>query len=293
MSWADLPPLAMLRALAAYAETGGTTQAGALLNVSHAAISQQLRALEAHLGVRLFDRSARSLKFTPEGHLLAESCLKCFSEVSETVGMLTETEAARPIHVSTTPSFATNWLMPRLHGFRAKHPDIGLVIDPTPQTIATTTPGIDLWIRYGQGNWPHTEIRPLVLSPMVVVGAPELVGKKGPFEPHDLAQYPWIEELGVSESQRWMVRHGLQSAKRPQDVTLPGSLHLAAALTGQGIAAMVMCFAQAELDAGRLVLLHREDNPKSGYYALTRPTAQRPALKTFLKWLWREGPPSA
>ena len=71
--WHRLPPLSALRAFSAYAETGSVTRAGALLNVSHAAISQQMRNLETHLGLALLDRSGRALALTPEGQQLADA----------------------------------------------------------------------------------------------------------------------------------------------------------------------------------------------------------------------------
>ena len=73
MDWRDLPPLSALRAFAAFAETGKVVAAGNALGVSHAAISQQLRGLEDHLGLSLLDRSGRSLRLTPEGQVLADA----------------------------------------------------------------------------------------------------------------------------------------------------------------------------------------------------------------------------
>jgi len=78
MEWQTLPPLTALRAFAALAETGGTVAAGARLNVSHAAVSQQVKQLESHLGVALVDRSGRQLRLTAEGPVLAEALNRVF-----------------------------------------------------------------------------------------------------------------------------------------------------------------------------------------------------------------------
>ena len=172
MDWTDLPPLSALRAFAAYAETGAVQKAGDKLNVSHAAISQQIRNLENHLGLRLLDRSGRSASLTEEGRALASALETGFGEIARTVAQLTGSEQARPLHVSTTPSFAANWLMPRLADFRSRHPEIDIVIDPNPALCDPTPGGVDIAIRYGNGHWPGMEARLLIPSAMAVVAAP-------------------------------------------------------------------------------------------------------------------------
>ena len=114
MDWTALPPLTALRALAAYADTGSMAEAGARLNVSHAAISQQIRALEENLGVALLDRQARSGALTPEGRALAEAALTGFADMASLAAELSGRDEERPIQISTTPSFASYWLMPSL-----------------------------------------------------------------------------------------------------------------------------------------------------------------------------------
>ena len=85
MDWLALPPLTALRAFAALAETGSAVAAGERLNVSHAAISQQLKTLEAHMGVTLVDRSGRQLALTPEGQRLAEALTAGFGTIARSV----------------------------------------------------------------------------------------------------------------------------------------------------------------------------------------------------------------
>ena len=138
MDWLSLPPMAALRAFAAFSETGNVVQAGAALNVSHAAISQQLRALEAHLGAALLDRSGRALALTAEGAHLARALQLGFGAIQTAVQEISTASAARPLHVTCTPMFATHWLMPRLPGFQAEHPGIELVLDPSGRVVELT-----------------------------------------------------------------------------------------------------------------------------------------------------------
>lgn len=119
--WRTLPPLAALRAFAAWVDCGSMTAAGAALNVSHAAISQQIRALETHLGLALVDRSSTPPQPTAEGAQLAETARSGFGAMARCVAELTGADAARPLQVTTSPGFAASWLLPRLGQFRAAH----------------------------------------------------------------------------------------------------------------------------------------------------------------------------
>src|SRR6056297_1989485 len=127
IDWSSLPSLSALRAFCAFVQTGSVAQAGAALNVSHAAISQQLRSLEAHLGIALFDRTNRALVLTPEGADLARALEDGFGQISEAVAALSDTEAQRPLNIGCTPTFASAWLMPRLPAFQAENPGIDMV----------------------------------------------------------------------------------------------------------------------------------------------------------------------
>lgn len=288
MDWRSLPPLSALRAFAAYAQTGSVEQAGALLNVSHAAISQQLRALESHTGLALLDRSGRSMVLTETGQALARAVEDGFGQIGQAVNALTGAEAVRPLHVTTTPSFASYWLMPRLAGFRAEAPGVDLMLNPTPQ-LADPAPGdIDVAIRYGDGNWPGFESEMLVPSPIVVVGAPSLVEDVARLSPSDLTRYPWLQELGSNEASRWLQKKGVQDAPPAGVVSVPGNLMIDGARAGQGVAVTTFVAVADDVAAGRLNILFQEEDT-NGYHIVTIPGVPRPPLRAFLRWLRREG----
>ena len=159
MDWLKFPPLASLRAFAAFTEKRNVVQAGEALNVSHAAISQQLCALETFLGVALLDRSGKSLTLTADGEHLARAVQLGFGAISSAVSDLVQSGSDRPVHVSLTSSFAASWLMPRLPAFRSEHPDIDLVLDPSPELVELRPGGVDVAIRYGAGGWPGVQSR--------------------------------------------------------------------------------------------------------------------------------------
>lgn len=285
--WRDLPPLSSLKAFAAFCDAGSVVEAGAQLNVSHAAISQQLRALETHLSVSLLDRAGRSLKLTQEGEILAKALAEGFGAIAQGVAQITGADAARALHVTCTPSFAANWLMPRLASFRQHHPQIDIMINPTPQ-LADPAPGqIDVALRYGKGPWAGLESSLLFKSSMAIVGSPDLIGDSQADTPNDLAKFPWLQELGTSESTTWLETHGVCCPDVPGTMHLPGNLMLDAARSGQGIAVTARVSIEEDLRAGRLKLLY-EDSLDSGYHIVTTPGIMRPPVKAFVTWLKRE-----
>lgn len=286
-NWLSLPPLSALRAFAAYAETGSVTRAGAALNVSHAAISQQLRSLETHLGLALLDRSARALSLTPEGVQLAEALTSSFARIAQVIDALTGADADRPLHVATTPSFASNWLMPRLASFRAAHPEIDIMINPSPALTDPSPGAIDVALRYGNGHWPGLDAELLVLSSITVVAAPSLIGDLQPKSAEDLVNFPWIQELGTSESSLWLAGRGVTGLRKLGLIHVPGNLMLDGARSGQGIAVSTRVSVEEDLRSGRLRLLF-EDRHGDGYHIVTAPGVMRPPLRHFIAWLRRE-----
>ncbi|ETX29872.1 LysR family transcriptional regulator [Roseivivax isoporae] len=282
-----LPALSALKAFHFFAETGSATRAGAAMNVSHAAVSQQLRNLEAHLGVRLIDRAGRTLTLTPEGRQLAEALAAGFGRIAEAVEALTGADADRPLHVSTTPSFAANWLMPRLAGFRMAHPEIDIMIDPTPAMNDPVPGGIDVALRYGDGGWPGLTSEPLLTSPIWIVAAPELIGDLVPERPQDLLAFPWLQELGTTEATEWFAQHGVTGRRAKGVVHVPGNLMLDGARNGQGIVVTTRVSVEEDVRAGRLRLLF-EERRHGGYHIVTAPGVPRRPLADFLRWLRRE-----
>jgi LysR family glycine cleavage system transcriptional activator len=284
----SLPPLASLRAFAAFVGAGSLVRAGEALNVSHAAVSQQLRALESHLGVALFDRSGQSLRLTAEGQLLAEATVAGFEGMVRAVDELTGRDAGRPLMVTTTSSFASGWLLPRLADFRARHPGIDLMIDPSPDLKALAPGGFDVALRYGSGDWPGLESELVLSTAVVIVAAPSLVGSGVRAE--DLAALegvPWLQELGTSEATDFMRRHGLNRSGRPGLTALPGQLMLDAARDGQGLAVVARAFVEADIAAGRLVQVFISSD-RDGYFLVTRPGVLRPPARAFVAWVRRQ-----
>ncbi|WP_170553022.1 LysR family transcriptional regulator [Ruegeria atlantica] len=287
MNWMTMPPLASLKAFHAFAEAGNVLQAGVLLNVSHAAISQQLRALEKHLGVTLLDRSGKSMTLTVEGEKLARALHLGFGAIGAAVADLTHIAEDRPVHVSLTASFAASWLMPRLPAFQAEYPDIPLALDPSPDLASLRPGGVDVAIRYGDGHWQGVNAEPLLQSPIVIVAAPSLLGGRETITPDELSQLPWLEELGTTEATSWLARRGVEHGPRAGRILLPGNLVLEGLRAGQGVTFTARHFVEADIHAGRIIELFREPGAR-GYHIVTGDAPLRPAVKIFVSWLRRQ-----
>ncbi|MRU15084.1 LysR family transcriptional regulator [Roseovarius sp. A21] len=287
MNWLSLPPLTALRAFAALSETGSASAAGDALNVSHAAISQQIKTLEGHMGLTLVDRSGRKLTLTPEGRQLAEALTAGFGGIARTIDALTGADEGRALQISTTPSFAAHWLMPRLAAFRQAHPEADLMLSPTPQVVNLEPGGIDIAIRYGTGDWPGLDAHLLFTSPLVAVAAPDLVKDNPVTQPADLTGLPWLQEFGTTEASDWLRQRGVTTDREGGLTQVPGNLLLDGLRNGYGVAVTVYEWVHQDITAGRLLELFRDDGP-SGYYIVSRKGPLRPRAKAFANWLRRE-----
>lgn len=287
MDWIGLPSLAALRAFSAFAETGNVVKAGTALNVSHAAISQQLRLLEEQIGVPLLNRKSRPLELTEEGAHLARALVLGFSTIQTAVQEVSDVSSSKPLHITCTPMFAAQWLMPRLAAFREKHPEIDLVLDPTGEVVEFSIGGVDLGLRYGEGDWKGLEAEMLLQSPMVVVAAPKLLDGRRVHSPQELLDFPWLQELGTTEAAHWLQSRNVAEALRGPVTYLPGNLLMQAVRDGQGVAVSVRAFVEDDIARGRLAELFCEDDQR-GYHIITRPGVQRRETKAFLAWLRRQ-----
>jgi LysR family glycine cleavage system transcriptional activator len=287
MDWRGIPSLTSLRAFSAVSDTLNLSQAGRELNVSHAAVSQQVRALEAHLGVSLVVRRGRGVTLTPEGQELARSLETAFQGIRTAVDAVADAGSARPLQVTMTPSFAVSWLMPRISDFRLKHPDIELMLYPTADLVELAPGGVDLAIRFGSGNWKGLQSELLLPTTFVVVAATALVGDRPFTDPEQLVEYPWLQELGTNELSLWLKKQGVIATGKLDVTHLPGYMVLDGLRRGNGVTASARAFLEADIATGNLRVLFEDLRPDSGYYVVTRLGAMRPPLKAFVSWLHR------
>ena len=297
MDWRVVPPLASLRAFEAAARAGGLSAAARELNVTHAAIAQQVRALEARLGADLLVREGRHVLPTPEGARLAAALTDAFGRIEGAVRDLEHGAAARPLRVSLTISFAEGWLMPRLGRFWAEHPNIRLELSPSSDLVDLRRDGFDAAIRYGDGSWPPWRAEPLMPWNNVVVAAPALAGGGRVERLSDLANRAWVIDPWGDEQRGWAARHGLELDPE-RVVEMPAhTLVLAAAREGLGLVIQPQGMVRRDLEAGTLVALYGPVRTgPGGYHLLTRPdqvSARRDAFAAWLRGIAHEEPGTA
>lgn len=287
MNWLDLPSLSSLRAFAVVADRGSYTRAAAALNVSHAAVSQQVKALEQRLGVPLAVRDGRGIALTAEGEMLARDLASGFAAIGRGVETLAGAGAERPVQITMSPAFAVQWFMPRILDFQERHPEITLMLNPTAEIVELKPGGIDLAIRYRDRRRLKSKVDPVLIADMIVAATPELLGGRDITDPAMLVDLPWLQEYGTNEVADWMARHGVR-LERPLMIThMPGNLIMEAVRRGDGISYTARAFFEAEIRSGRMVPLFAE--PQVGiYYLKTGPGVLRPPVKTFVTWLKRQ-----
>lgn len=285
MDWRRIPSLAALRAFEAAARTGSMTAAAAELNVTQAAISQHVHALERAFGCDLMVRRGRGLTLTPEGQALAEGLGAGFRQIADSVAALQSAGAARPLSVTLTPSFAEHWLMPRLGKFWIEHPEIELALWPAREVRDMAADGIDLAIRFGRGTWPGLTAEPLVSAEFVVVGAPSLVPGGAATPAARLADLPWAFDADVDEFRLWAQSQGiLAPTSRAQNLPT-NELALSLSRAGHALSVQPAALVEADLKLGTLVEVRRADPVGLNYYMVTRPGRVSPRLVAFMAWL--------
>ncbi len=285
MDWHAFPSLTSLKAFAAAAEYRNLTRAAEALNVTHSAVSQQIRGLEQHLGTRLITRTRHGISLTSQGEFLSAGLIEAFAAMASLTESVSSAEAVRPLVVSATPMFSSAFLMPRLSTFIDEFPNVELRIDSTIQAVDLKPGGIDMAIRYGTGRWPGLVSQMLLPGCLTVVASSELIGHRVPTKPAELLDFTLLQEHASVEFDLWLEKVGIPADADRRVVRMPGNMLLDGIRRGDGIGATVPAFVSDELKSGQLVALFDDPIPEIGYYLVTLPGSVRPTAKLFMQWL--------
>lgn len=284
IDWRHMPPLSALRAFSAVASHKSYSGAARALSVTHAAVAQQVRSLEENLGVALVSRSGRGMALTAEGEQLAAGLSEGFAAIQTAVATVRGGDD-RPVRITLSPGFATQWLMPRLREFWALHPEIALSLHPEHRLVDLRREGMDLGIRYGNGDWQGVEARYLTSARLVVAGAPELVGAQTELTPEEMRRQHWVMTDNTLEELRWMETHGLDPAGLRTTYFPDEELTLAAARQGLGLLVESYALLEEDLKRDRLRVVFDGRDRLPGYFIVTPPGPQRRGARAFLSWL--------
>jgi LysR family glycine cleavage system transcriptional activator len=292
-----LPPLSALRAFEAAARLMSFSKAAEELAVTPAAISHQIAALEADLGVKLFRRLNRAIELTPSGRLLLPGLSDAFAGMQAAVRRLRAHNETGTLTVTASPSFAGKWLVLRLHRFHARCPEVDVRVSATDNLVDLTQGDFDMGIRYGTGRYPGLVVEKLLENEVFPACSPELLKSGPPLRtPEDLRRHTLIEADLIGRDplmpswSMWLKAAGVADPPAP-GLSFSGShLALDAAIAGHGVVLAYSTIAAADLAAGRLVRLFSLSLPDHfAYYIATAPGAlERPKVKAFRDWLREE-----
>ena len=253
-----LLPLTMLRALATVYETGGARSAARRLNITHSAVSRHLKELEAWLGTPLLVRTEgrRTLTFSREGQALGQVALSCLSELESAVTSLREFRRRHSVTVSTTPSFAARWLLPRLGSLQANFPRLEVSVIVDQRVHAPADEGADLAIRMGGRAWPGFTCLPLMDDALYPVVSPAYWAEHGrPDTLRELLRLRLLHDRDPNASWAvWKKHHGPKALDTRTGARFTSSdLVLCGAEHGLGVALARNRLASDAIQSGALV----------------------------------------
>ena len=200
-----LPSLNGLKAFEAAARHESFTKAAEELCVTQGAVSHQVKALEAELGLRLFDRKQQRLTITRAGRSYLEVVRDAFDRMASGTERLLNQQLSGALTVSTSPNFAAKWLVHRLGRFAEAHPDIDLRISASQHHVDFAREDVDLAIRHGEGGWPSLHATRLCKEELFPVCSPRLLrGRHALRSPRDLLHHTLLHLDNHGDWRKWL-----------------------------------------------------------------------------------------
>ncbi len=301
-----LPPLNSLRAFEIAARHLSFRKAAEELHVTPAAISHQIKLLEEQLGVALFHRLTRAIELTEVGRSFLPKLREGFENIALAVERVRAYGRADALTVNVPPSFATKWLMPRLHRFVTANPDIDIRILASMRLMDTSrhdfpdeqTVDADIDIRFGSGRYPHSRVDLLFPVSLTPLCSPSLLKGMRPLSrPSDLRYHVLLHDdtLYLSDGrpdwEQWLKAAGADGVDPSRGPHFNHSiLGLEAAVDGLGVVLGIKELAAHDLAAGRLVAPFELSLAMDAAYYLVsaEANAERPKVATFRNWLLEE-----
>jgi len=297
MSRRRLPPLRSLRAFEAAARHLSFERAGDELAVTPSAVGQQVKSLEAWLGIPLFVRlPSKGVALTSVGERYAASISDMLDQLNEATARALKPEASRSLTVATVPSFASGWLIPRLGSLRERHPDIDVRISVGQGRTDFVREDVDVAIRMGRpGGYPGLRTDLLMEETFFAVCSAALVDDPvHPLrEPSDLRHHTLLHEIvdtipDYITWDSWLAAIGVEGLDTSRGPAFPHTyLTLQAAASGQGVALATNVLIGDYLEAGRLARPFPQEvkGPYQYYVVCPEASAERPSIVAFRNWI--------
>lgn len=292
----DVPPLSLMEGFEAAARNLSFTRAATELHLTQSAISRQIKTLEERLGVALFERHTRALRLTEPGERLYATVQSVLQRLHETTRELRVRTSARIFTVTTTPSFASLWLIPRLAGFTGAHPEIDVRISATNDVVDLERGGIEIAIRYS-GPQPTGSAFKLFNEEVFPVCSPALIKTQRLRSPEDLARHVLLHYDDPARDAPWLYWATWLQAMGVAHLKPAGALYfnqydqvVSAAINGQGVMLGRNPLMKRLLKQGQLVapLGRRAAVPRAYYLMQSTHAAGNGDVQRFVEWVTRE-----
>ena len=262
------------------------------LHLTASAVSHHVRRLETTLGVTLFQRHARGVSLTAQGRTLADATNVALADLDAVSGsLLTQDEEGARVRIATLHSLAYCWLIPRLPGFIAAHPEVHLDFETSIALVRFDDAGPDLGIRHGPGPWPGLTAHFLMDDALFPVASPALPGVRQVTKAAHIPRLPLISDLGLQGWPDWFRAADVRRASLPAAHSFTDSTDaLLAAVCALGVALARRHIAAPYLERGELVQLPGPVLKARFSYYVVHPAHRRPtpAAAVFIDWLRRE-----
>lgn len=277
-------PLKALRAFEASARHLSFTLAAQEMNVTQAAVSQQVRMLEARLGAALFRRVPRGLALTDEGRALLPVLTDAFGRIEAVLKQFEGGRLREVLTVGVVGTFAVGWLIPRLKGFRDTHPFVELRLLTHNNLVDLAAEGLDFAIRFGEGGWPGAESTLLLDAPLTVLCAPGIGQRLA--APADLTRETLLRSYRADEWNLWLAAAGVSPWALNGPVFDSSRLMVEAAIQGAGVALAPACMFASELRRGALVRPFAAQVDMGGYWLIwLRSRGMSRGMRAFHDWV--------
>ena len=295
-----IPSLQALACFDAAARHESFTRAAQELALTQGAVSRQITALEAFLGMDLFRRTRHGVAITERGIAYAKQIAPRLQGLEQdTLDAMSTQGQGSAVHLAAVPTFATRWLIPRLPGLAEQHPDITVHIETRTRPFMFGETPFDAALYAGTPeqvrNWAGTKATLLLAEEVVPVCSPRLMNNQSELTPEAIAALPLLQQSTRSEG--WRQWFEAQSVDAPLALAGPRyelfSMTAAAATHGIGVALIPRLLVDTELARGELVIACnrplRGERGERGYYIVTPErtdkSAEQVALSTFVEWL--------
>lgn len=289
-----LPPFTSLKTFEAAARLVSFTAAATELSVTQAAISHQIKALEAYLGTALFIRLPRKLELTDVGEKLLPVVRESLDSISRTIAEIRDEDNVSPLCVTVAPSFAAHWLMPRLDQLFEKHPTIELFLKHSNAVVDFANESVDVAITYGPNNWRGLQSEPILKIDFFPVCSPALLDGRNRLKSiDDIGNFNLLHDSDHRTWTAWLELAGTNAVAANRGTIIDDTnLLIKAALDGLGIAMCSMPFVKDHLSSGELIRpFDLSLSSDEAYYVVCpKEHLSRKEVRTFWAWLTQVEP---